>query len=101
MNNPVEVPREQLAALCHRAGIKKLALFGSVLTDRFSDSSDIDMVVEFLPGQRVGYLKMVALETELSTLFGGRKVDLRTPLELSRYFREEIMRTAVVQYAAE
>jgi predicted nucleotidyltransferase len=76
-----------------------LALFGSVLTERFSDTSDIDVLVEFEPGQRAGYLRLARLERELSVLFGGRRVDLRTRGELSGYFREEVLRTAAVQYA--
>lgn len=90
-----------MADFCRRNGIRKLAVFGSVLTERFSESSDIDVLVEFQPGQRVGYLRMAAMERELSAIFGGRKVDLRTPEELSRYFRDEVVRNAVVQYAAE
>jgi predicted nucleotidyltransferase len=68
-----------------------------VLTDRFSDSSDVDILVEFEPALRVGYFKMAALERELTSLF-GRKVDLRTPDELSRYFRDDVVRSARVQY---
>jgi predicted nucleotidyltransferase len=97
----IEVAQERLAEFCRRNGVRKLALFGSVLTDRFSDASDIDVLVEFEPGQRIGYLRMAGMERELSAILGGRKVDLRTPSELSRYFRDEVLRTAVVQYAAE
>ena len=61
----------------------------------------MDVLVEFQPGARVGYLRMAAMERELSRLFGGRKVDLRTPGELSPYFRDEVLRTANVQYAAD
>ena len=68
-----------------------------MLTDRFSDSSDVDILVEFEPALRVGYFKMAALERELTSLF-GRKVDLRTPDELSRYFRDDVVRSARVQY---
>ena len=71
------------------------------MTEHFSDSSDIDVLVEFVPGQRVGYLRMAGMERELSGVFGGRKVDIRTPNELSRHFRGEILRNAAVQYAAE
>jgi len=97
----IEVAQERLAEFCRRNGVRKLALFGSVLTDRFSDASDIDVLVEFEPGQRIGYLRMAGMERELSAILGGRKVDLRTPSELSRYFRDEVLRTAVIQYAAE
>ncbi len=97
----IHVRKPDLAEFCRRNGIRKLALFGSVLTPHFTDASDIDVLVEFEPGERVGYLRMAALEGELSDLFGGRKIDLRTPAELSRYFRDEVMRTAAVQYAAQ
>ena len=97
----VEIAQDQLAEFCRRNGIRKLALFGSVLSDRFNDSSDVDVLVEFNPDERVGYLRLARMERELSAILGGRKVDLRTPTELSRYFRDEVMRSAAVQYAAE
>src|SRR5579871_592968 len=97
----IPVPSEKIAEFCQQHGIRKLSLFGSVLSERFSESSDVDVLVEFLPDQRVGYLRMAQLERELSSFFGGRKVDLRTPQELSRYFREDVLQTAAVQYAAQ
>jgi uncharacterized protein len=97
----IDVAQDSVAEFCRKNGIRRLAVFGSVLTDRFTDSSDVDVLVEFEPNERVGYLRMAAMERELSPLFEGRKVDLRTPNELSRYFRDDVMRTAVVQYAAE
>ncbi len=97
----IDVAQDRVADFCRRNGIRRLAVFGSVLTDRFSDASDVDVLVEFEPGERVGYLRMAAMERELSTMFGGRKIDLRTPKELSRYFRNEVVRNAVTQYAAE
>ncbi len=97
----IDVAQDQVAGFCRRNGVRKLAIFGSVLTDRFSDESDVDVLVEFAQGEPVGYMRMAAMERELSTIFGGRKVDLRTPQELSRYFRDEVVRTAVIQYAAE
>jgi len=97
----IEVNHRELDEFCRRNSIRRLSLFGSVLTERFSDSSDVDLLVEFQPGTRVGYLRMAAMERELSRLFAGRKVDLRTPRELSTYFRDEVLRTAAVQYAAE
>ena len=96
----IEVSHKELFEFCRGNSIRRLALFGSVLTERFSDSSDVDVLVEFQPGARVGYLRMAAMERELSLLFGGRKVDLRTPGELSPYFRDEVLRTAAVQFAA-
>jgi predicted nucleotidyltransferase len=96
----IEIRKDQIADFCRRNGIQKLSLFGSVLTSRFLPVSDVDVLVEFEPGHRVGYLGMAALERELSALFDGRKIDLRTPLELSKYFRDEVLRSAAVQYAA-
>jgi predicted nucleotidyltransferase len=95
----IEFPARAIADVCRRDGIRKLALFGSVLTDRFTDDSDIDVLVEFLPGQRVGFFRLADIQSELSALMGGRKVDLQTPMSLSRYFRDEVARTAIVLYA--
>lgn len=80
-----------LTGLCRRHGVRRLLLFGSVLTERFSDSSDIDVLVDFQPGVRVGYLRMASMERELAGLLGGRKVHLRTPNEFSWYFRDEVL----------
>ncbi len=94
---PVELPRGQIRAFCVRHNIRKLSLFGSVLTPRFRASSDIDVLVEFDPGQVPGYFGLSAMELELSDLL-GRKVDLRTPGEISRYLRGEVLASAAVQY---
>lgn len=96
----IRVPEAEIAEFCRRNGIRKLSLFGSVLTDRFSDASNVDILVEFEPDYRVGYLRLAALERELSDVL-GHKVDLRTPDELSRYFREDVLRAARVQYVRE
>lgn len=92
--------RAALAALCRRRGIRRLSLFGSVLKGTARPDSDVDLLVEFAPDAVPGLLGLAAIELELSQLLGGRRVDLRTPQELSRYFREEVVRTAKVQYAA-
>jgi len=95
----IELPEAEIAELCQRNGIRKLALFGSVLTGRFTDSSDIDILVDFRPQERVGFFRLADIEEALGRLFGGRKVDLRTPVDLSRYFRDQVVRDAVVIYA--
>lgn len=92
--------RAALAALCRRRGIRRLSLFGSVLKGTARPDSDVDLLVEFAPDAVPGLLGLAAIELELSQLLGGRRVDLRTPQELSRYFREEVVRTAKVQYPA-
>ena len=95
----IEVPEAEIASVCRRNGIRKLALFGSILSQRFSESSDIDVLVEFQPLERVGFFRLADIEEELRKLLGGRKVDLRTPMDLSRHFREEVLRDALVVYA--
>ncbi len=94
---PVAIPRDAIAAFCDRNHIRKLSLFGSVLTERFRDASDIDMLVEFVPGLGPGLLGIARMERELSEML-GRKVDLRTARDLSRYFRSEVVASAVPQY---
>ena len=94
----INIPKEEIAEFCRRYHIRKLALFGTVLRDDFGPDSDVDVLVEFEPGCTVGLLRMVGLEIELSEIM-GRRVDLRTPADLSRYFRDELVRTSEVQYA--
>jgi uncharacterized protein len=91
---------EQLAQLCRRHHIIRVSLYGSVLDGTARPDSDVDLLVEFAPGQAPGFLGLAAIEAELSALLGGRRVDLRTPQDLSRHFRDEVVRTAAVQYAA-
>lgn len=92
------VPKEELSEFCHKYSIRKLAFFGSVLRDDFRPDSDIDVLVEFRPDHTPGFLKFAAVERELSHLLGDKKVDLRTPQDLSRYFRDEVTSSALVQY---
>ena len=99
MNPRVCIPKPELAEFCRTHGIRRLAIFGSALRDDFGPDSDIDVLVEFAPGRVPGLLGIAGMEIELSPLFGGRKVDLRTPEDLSRYFRQEVLDTAEVQYA--
>jgi len=92
----IEIDKEELAAFCRRHRIRKLAFFGSVLRDDFGPDSDVDVLVEFEPGTRVG-LRFFALERELSELL-GRKVDLNTPGFLSKYFRDQVLAEAETLY---
>ncbi len=96
MSPKVVIDREQLAAFCRKHRIRKLAFFGSVLRDDFRPDSDVDVLVEFEPGHRVG-LSFFAMQDELSQLL-GRSVDLHTAGFLSRYFRDEVLQEAQVQY---
>jgi uncharacterized protein len=92
-------PPQELEHVCHRHGIRRLSLFGSTLNGTDRPDSDVDLLVEFSPGKTPGYLMMAEIEAELSELL-GRKVDLRTAAELSRYFRDEVASTAELVYAA-
>ena len=99
MNSQLSIPKSRLAEFCKAHGIQRLSIFGSALRADFGPESDVDVLVEFAPGRTLGLLGIAGLEIELSTLFGGRKIDLRTPEDLSRYFRQEVLDTAEVQYA--
>ena len=94
----IPFPKERIAEFCRKHHIKKLAVFGSVLRPDFRADSDIDVLVEFEPGQVPG-LAFFAMQEELSTIL-GRKVDLNTPQFLSKYFRDKVLQEAVIQYAA-
>ena len=97
----IAIDRQRIADFCRRHHIRRLSLFGSVLRDDFGPESDVDMLVEFAPGSGIGYFELVEMEHELGALLAlGRKVDLRTPRELSRYFRDEVIASAEPLYAA-
>ncbi len=100
MSARLPLKSDALADLCRRHHIRRLSLFGSRLKGTDRPDSDVDLLVEFLPGKAPGLLGLAAIESELSRLLGGRTVDLRTPQDLSKYFRDEVLRTAEVQYAA-
>ncbi len=98
MTNSIQIPRERIEAFCRAHGIRRLALFGSVLRDDFRPESDIDVLIEFQPGVRVG-LAFIRLQDELSEIL-GHKVDLNTPGSISRYFRDEVLDEAEELYVA-
>jgi predicted nucleotidyltransferase len=99
MSAKISVDRQKIAEFCRRHRIKKLAFFGSVLRDDFRPESDVDVLVEFEPGATPGLIRLAGMEIELTEML-ERKVDLRTAAELSRYFRQEVIETAEVQYDA-
>lgn len=90
---PIQIPSEALAAFCRRNGIVRLSLFGSMLHGVCSPTSDADLLVEFEPSARVSLFDIGGMTAELSELH-GRQVDLRTPEDLSRYFRSSVLREA-------
>ena len=95
----IELPQDKIPSFCKKHHIRKLSLFGSVLRDDLGPSSDIDILVEFEPGKVPSFFRLFDMEEELSPILGGRKVDIRTPEDLSRYFRDRVLAAAVVQYA--
>ena len=97
MSPRIAMDRQAITDFCERHHIRKLALFGSVLREDFRPDSDVDVLVEFESGVRVG-LSFFAMQEELAALL-GRKVDLNTPGFLSRYFRDEVGKQAEIQYA--
>lgn len=96
---PISIPTALLADVCRRHGVARLSLFGSVLRSDFTPKSDVDVLVEFVPGTHRGFFGFQDLEDELSRAF-GRKVDLNTPRSLSVYFVERVRHEARPLYVA-
>jgi predicted nucleotidyltransferase len=94
---PIQIPHDKLTEFCQRHHIRKLSLFGSVLRDDFTAKSDVDFLVEFEPDKVPGYIRLAGMEIELTEMI-GRKADLRTLAELSRYFRQDVLDKSVLQY---
>src|SRR4030042_3178320 len=94
----IKIPKKKIDEFCKKHHIRKLSFFGSFLREDFRPDSDLDILVEFEPGQIVGFLKLAGMEMELSEILDHR-VDLRTPAELRGYFRQEVLDSAEVQYA--
>ncbi|OHB67091.1 MAG: nucleotidyltransferase [Planctomycetes bacterium RBG_13_60_9] len=99
MNRKLVVDKDRIADSCRRHHIARLAIFGCALPDDFRPDSDIDVLVDFERGHVPGFFRLFDMEEELSALFGGRKVDLRTPDDLSRHFRDNVVAEAEVRYA--
>jgi hypothetical protein len=95
----ISIPKDRIAEFCKRNRVRRLSLFGSVLREDFGPDSDVDILVEFEPGTRMGLIRLSGLEIELGEIV-GRKVDLNTPGFLSKYYREQILTEADVQYDA-
>lgn len=95
----IEFPERELSDFCRRYGVKRLSLFGSILRDDFRPESDIDILVEFEAGRTLGMIGFGGMILELSAMV-GRRVDLRTPNDLSRYFRRSVLEGARTLHAA-
>ncbi len=90
--------RKALASFCRQRHVRRLSLFGSVLQGTDRPDSDVDLLVQFEPGATPSLLDIVDIEQELSAMLGGRRVDVRTAGDLSRYFRDDVVREAEVQF---
>ena len=99
MSIHIQVDTKRIAEFCRRHNIIELAFFGSVLRADFRPDSDVDVLVRFSPGHEPGLIALAGMEQELSDML-GRQADLRTPEDLSHYFREDVIANAEVQYAA-
>lgn len=96
----ISIDHEKIAELCKRNHIRKMSFFGSVLRDDFRKDSDVDVLVEFEPGQGPGFIRLLQIEAELSCLLEGRKIDLITPGFLNYRIKQKVLDSAEVQYAA-
>jgi uncharacterized protein len=97
----IELDKGQVASFCRQRHIRRLAVFGSALRPDSTSDSDVDILIELEPGHIPGLFGIARMERELSAPLGGRKVDLRTPEELSQCFRQQVLEEAEVQYAQE
>ena len=94
----IKVRAGEIADFCRANHIRKLSFFGSVLRDDFGPHSDIDVLVEFEPGHVPGLFRLTGMELALSSILGGRKVDINTVNGLSPYFRQEVLQEAQVRF---
>ncbi len=96
----IYVPQTKITAFCEKHHVENLSLFGSVLRNDFTKESDIDVLVQFKKDQHPTLFTLSSMERELEEIFGSRKVDLRTPYELNKSFRDDVLREAKVIYEA-
>ena len=91
------IPRAELETFCQRNHITRMSLFGSALRDELKPDSDIDILVEFEKGKAPGLMGFCHIQNLLTDLI-GRKVELHTPNDISRFFRDDVVKNAVIQY---
>lgn len=94
----IDVPKEKISEFCRSRHIRWMACFGSVVRDDFTPDSDVDVLVEFAPGHTPG-LEILDIEEDLSSLLGGRKVDLINRKYLNRRWKDRGLEEAEVLYA--
>ena len=99
MSVRISIDHNEIVSFCQRHHIRQLAFFGSVLRDDFRPDSDVDVLVEFEPGFRLGLFELIRMQQEFSHII-GREADFRTPEDLGRHMRERVVAESEVQYAA-
>lgn len=100
MRRDLPIEQDKISDFCLRWKVAELCLFGSVLRDDFDpESSDVDVLIEFLPGAGLDFFELLEMNDELATLF-GRPVDLVTKRSLNPRLRESVLTSSQVVYAA-
>lgn len=97
MGANIDIPEDQVGDFCRRNRIRRLSLFGSLLRNDFTPESDVDVLVEFEPGARVGLIGLAGMEIELGRLL-GRKAEIHTIKGLHPEFREQVLEMAEAHY---
>ena len=95
----LSVPYDTLAAYCRQNQIEYLALFGSAVRDELRPDSDVDLLMEFSPEARIGFMALGRVQRELGQLF-QRPVDLVPRSGLKPLIRSDVLQSARVLYAA-
>lgn len=83
--------RADILAIAGRYPVCNLRIFGSVLHGDDTEKSDLDLLVDALPGTTL--FDLGGLQEELQEMLGV-KVDVRTPGDLSKYFRDRVVTEA-------
>lgn len=93
----IPLSKDKIRSFCKKHHILTLALFGSILTSHFTSKSDVDILVNFDTDHIPNFFDLIDMESELSAII-GRKVDLKTPNDLSPYFRNDVLANAKTIY---
>ena len=94
---PIQLQKDKVERFCRKHHIIYLAFFGSVLTSNFTKESDVDILVKFEKKHTPHLFGLIGMESELSDII-GYPVDLKTPNDLSSYFREDVLNRAKIIY---
>ena len=90
-----------VSRICQQERIDSLAVFGSATRNDFREESDIDLVVQFAPGQHVGFVRLLSIQDRLSEIFEGRSVDMHTLREIHPVIRRQVQQQMVSIFPSE